>query len=333
VGKGGDPHWRVSRALPFEAEATMSGADVRQFLHEDELASLYGWLDEIPLSRPKRNITRDFADGVMAAEVIAHFLPRNIETHNYQPCAGRKQKRGNWDTLNKKVLRRVLNFLIPDNVIDAIIACVQKRGRARRQSSHVPLFSYFHALLSKRSPSFRPTAHRTPTPQVRICPHLLQCVLTNVACRMRPGVVEVVLVHMRKNIEAHLARAKNRGGGGAYDARQREMMMQEMAAGGMGSIPMPHVQQSQMQPGTGMAQGGGGVGQGRDGSMMRPRDPSMIKASAGPAASSPRRGGAAVAAATADVRSPRQGGDGRSVGRQKLTPKSTRRRGRAGDAV
>eukprot|EP00036_Acanthoecidae_sp_10tr_P020653 CAMPEP_0206302834 /NCGR_PEP_ID=MMETSP0106_2-20121207/8925_1 /ASSEMBLY_ACC=CAM_ASM_000206 /TAXON_ID=81532 /ORGANISM="Acanthoeca-like sp., Strain 10tr" /LENGTH=287 /DNA_ID=CAMNT_0053733609 /DNA_START=253 /DNA_END=1117 /DNA_ORIENTATION=+ len=250
----------------------MSGADVRQFLHEDELASLYGWLDEIPLSRPKRNITRDFADGVMAAEVIAHFLPRNIETHNYQPCAGRKQKRGNWDTLNKKVLRRVLNFLIPDNVIDAIIA-------------------------------------------------------------MRPGVVEVVLVHMRKNIEAHLARAKNRGGGGAYDARQREMMMQEMAAGGMGSIPMPHVQQSQMQPGTGMAQGGGGVGQGRDGSMMRPRDPSMIKASAGPAASSPRRGGAAVAAATADVRSPRQGGDGRSVGRQKLTPKSTRRRGRAGDAV
>lgn len=38
------------------------GPDVRQFIHEDELADLYGWLDDIPLSRPKRNITRDFAD-------------------------------------------------------------------------------------------------------------------------------------------------------------------------------------------------------------------------------------------------------------------------------
>jgi hypothetical protein len=60
--------------------------------------------------------------GVMAAEVIAHFLPRLIETHNYQSCAGRKQKKGNWDTLNKKVLKRFQKLHIPDNVIEAIIA-------------------------------------------------------------------------------------------------------------------------------------------------------------------------------------------------------------------
>lgn len=36
--------------------------DRQQFVSEDELTSLYGWLDEIPLSRPKRNIYRDFAD-------------------------------------------------------------------------------------------------------------------------------------------------------------------------------------------------------------------------------------------------------------------------------
>lgn len=59
--------------------------------------------------------------GVMAAEVIAHFLPRLIETHNYQPCAGRVQKKGNWDTLNKKVLKRFPKMHIPENVIDAII--------------------------------------------------------------------------------------------------------------------------------------------------------------------------------------------------------------------
>ena len=41
------------------------------FCDEEELVQLYSWLDDIPgLSRERRNITRDFADGVMAAEVI-----------------------------------------------------------------------------------------------------------------------------------------------------------------------------------------------------------------------------------------------------------------------
>ena len=37
---------------------------------DSELKPLYQWVDEIPLSRPKRNIARDFADGVLVAEVI-----------------------------------------------------------------------------------------------------------------------------------------------------------------------------------------------------------------------------------------------------------------------
>ena len=32
---------------------------------EELLEDLYGWVDEIPLSRPKRDIRRDFADGGM----------------------------------------------------------------------------------------------------------------------------------------------------------------------------------------------------------------------------------------------------------------------------
>jgi hypothetical protein len=34
-------------------------------LTEDELKPLYMWIDQIPLSRPKRNIARDFSDGGM----------------------------------------------------------------------------------------------------------------------------------------------------------------------------------------------------------------------------------------------------------------------------
>ena len=32
-------------------------------MDEDELQLIYNWVDEIPLSRPKKNIARDFADG------------------------------------------------------------------------------------------------------------------------------------------------------------------------------------------------------------------------------------------------------------------------------
>lgn len=32
-------------------------------LDEEEMQLIYNWIDEIPLSRPKKNITRDFSDG------------------------------------------------------------------------------------------------------------------------------------------------------------------------------------------------------------------------------------------------------------------------------
>lgn len=32
-------------------------------MSDEDFQNLYAWIDEIPLSRPKRNITRDFSDG------------------------------------------------------------------------------------------------------------------------------------------------------------------------------------------------------------------------------------------------------------------------------
>lgn len=34
-----------------------------QPLSDDDMQLIYNWVDEIPLSRPKKNITRDFSDG------------------------------------------------------------------------------------------------------------------------------------------------------------------------------------------------------------------------------------------------------------------------------
>ena len=38
-------------------------------LSNDGLTRLYTWVDGMNLSRPKRNIARDFSDGVLVAEV------------------------------------------------------------------------------------------------------------------------------------------------------------------------------------------------------------------------------------------------------------------------
>lgn len=87
-------------------------------LNEEELQALYCWIDEIPLSRQKKNITRDFSDGgkhvaiitafvtfvpfpaVLTAEIVHHFLPHLVELHNYSPANSSTQKMENWRTLN-----------------------------------------------------------------------------------------------------------------------------------------------------------------------------------------------------------------------------------------
>ena len=81
---------------------------------EEELHGLYQWVDSIPLSRPKRNIARDFSDAVLVAEMIHHYLPKLIELHNYSQANGITQKMYNWQTLNNKVFKK-LGFVVAKN--------------------------------------------------------------------------------------------------------------------------------------------------------------------------------------------------------------------------
>ncbi|XP_074847738.1 sperm flagellar protein 1 isoform X2 [Carettochelys insculpta] len=89
---------------------------------EEGLQELYRWVDGIPLSRPKRNIARDFSDGVLAAEVVKFYFPKMVEMHNYVPANSTQQKLSNWGHLNRKVLNK-LNFSIPADVIRKIVQC------------------------------------------------------------------------------------------------------------------------------------------------------------------------------------------------------------------
>ncbi|PNI62438.1 SPEF1 isoform 2 [Pan troglodytes] len=89
---------------------------------EEALHQLYLWVDNIPLSRPKRNLSRDFSDGVLVAEVIKFYFPKMVEMHNYVPANSLQQKLSNWGHLNRKVLKR-LNFSVPDDVMRKIAQC------------------------------------------------------------------------------------------------------------------------------------------------------------------------------------------------------------------
>lgn len=91
-------------------------------LDEDGLQELYTWIDEISLSRPKRNIWRDFSDGVLVAEIVAHFLPKMVEIHNYSSASSQAQKLTNWDTLNRKVFSK-LSYNVPKSTIKDVAEC------------------------------------------------------------------------------------------------------------------------------------------------------------------------------------------------------------------
>jgi hypothetical protein len=78
----------------------MSLADTG-ILTDEELQRIYIWVDSIPLSRPKRNIARDFSDGVLLAEVVHHYFPKYVELHNYSAANSIRQKLYNWSTLNR----------------------------------------------------------------------------------------------------------------------------------------------------------------------------------------------------------------------------------------
>lgn len=89
-------------------------------LSPDLIHQLYAWIDVLPLNRPKRNITRDFSDGVACAEVIKHYMPKLVEIHNYSPANGIAQKLYNWNTLIAKVTKK-FGYIPSDELVQGIV--------------------------------------------------------------------------------------------------------------------------------------------------------------------------------------------------------------------
>ena len=84
------------------------------------LIYIYEWVDSIPLSRQKKNISRDFNDAVLFAEMIKYHYPKLVDLHNYPNASSIKGKITNWETLNKKVLKKI-GLRLGKNEIDDLV--------------------------------------------------------------------------------------------------------------------------------------------------------------------------------------------------------------------
>lgn len=78
----------------------------------NDVMFIYEWVDSIPLSRPKKNISRDFSDGVLVAEMIKNSIPNLVDLHNYPSAHSTNQKQYNWNTLNRKFILYLKFFFI-----------------------------------------------------------------------------------------------------------------------------------------------------------------------------------------------------------------------------
>ncbi|KAK2162463.1 hypothetical protein LSH36_98g04007 [Paralvinella palmiformis] len=91
-------------------------------LDDHTLEGLLIWIDKIPLSRSKRNLGRDFSDGVLFAETIKYYLPKYVDLHNYTTASSTRLKESNWFHLNRKVLH-LLRLEISHEVIHDVANC------------------------------------------------------------------------------------------------------------------------------------------------------------------------------------------------------------------
>ena len=89
---------------------------------DDEIRMIYEWVDDFEFSKQKKNITRDFSDGLLIAEIIHSFYPHLVEVHNYYNTNNHTKKAENWKLLKKKVFKKI-GFNPPQEQVEAIINC------------------------------------------------------------------------------------------------------------------------------------------------------------------------------------------------------------------
>ncbi|KAL0239150.1 hypothetical protein PCE1_004841 [Barthelona sp. PCE] len=127
----------------------------------EEMQKLYAWVDEIPLSRKKKHIAKDFSDAVLMAEICNHLFPRVVDLHNYSAAHSVSQKLYNWATLTTKVFKR-LNFVIDQRIVDDAAKSVPGAIEAILFQFRNHIMSESFTMPGSNPPTSRKRRTRTP---------------------------------------------------------------------------------------------------------------------------------------------------------------------------
>lgn len=81
-------------------------------ISDKDLKTVYKYVDEVPLSKPKKNIARDFSDCSQVALLVKHYLPKKHKNlchpHNYPEGNKKQVKLDNWSRLNENVMKKLV---------------------------------------------------------------------------------------------------------------------------------------------------------------------------------------------------------------------------------
>lgn len=125
-------------------------------LNPFELEAVLKWVDGFELSRCRRKLSRDFADGVLLAEIVKSEFPNLVDLHNYNGCSAVLGKIENWNILNRKVLKKLQVHLKPEEI--------EKLAKAESDCIEEVLFrimNQIERIKAKNSVDKSPTTEQT----------------------------------------------------------------------------------------------------------------------------------------------------------------------------
>ncbi|KAJ3233826.1 spermatogenesis-associated protein 4 [Chytriomyces hyalinus] len=96
------------------------------------------WLQSLDLQA--KNPKRDFANGVLIAEIFSRYFPNQLNINLFYSGTGCEQKANNWNQLQKFFKRNDIN--IPEEAMDAVMKC--------QPDAAVLFIENIHMLLTNR---------------------------------------------------------------------------------------------------------------------------------------------------------------------------------------
>lgn len=154
-----------------QEEAELSEKNSKVF---NEYHNIYCWLDTFKFSKSKKNMTRDFSDGVLFVELLNQALPKIvIEYHNVTPTLNKNQKADNWYQIQKRINARttlkITNSEIAEiisyqpyaieRLIDRLYRIILSKSKfIKSESEKININNkrhYIKSINSKVSPTFK----------------------------------------------------------------------------------------------------------------------------------------------------------------------------------